>query len=151
MVVLVYNPHTRLSCQSGRYYHIQYSLLCFGPRFVMKYVYFNLGKIPKWHDRDRIVVEFATTYAVSAYHHCSCEFESRSSSAYSSCHYVIVCQWLATGRWFSPGTPISSTNKTDIAEILLKVVFFLGCLQMIHHMVIPRSYKLNYKSWSRWT
>jgi hypothetical protein len=47
MVVLVYNPHTRLSCQSGRYYHIQYSLLCFGPRFVMKYVYFNLGKIPK--------------------------------------------------------------------------------------------------------
>jgi hypothetical protein len=29
-----------------------------------------------------------------------------------------------TGRWFSPGTPVSSTNKTDsdyIAEILLKV------------------------------
>ena len=36
-----------------------------------------------------------------------------------------VCQWLATGRWFSLGTPISSTNKTyrhDMAEILLKVV-----------------------------
>jgi hypothetical protein len=34
-----------------------------------------------------------------------------------------VCQWLATGRWFSPGPPVSSTNKTDrrdIAEILLK-------------------------------
>jgi len=31
---------------------------------------------------------------------------------------------LAAGRWFSPGTPISTTNKThrhDIAEILLKV------------------------------
>ena len=30
-----------------------------------------------------------------------------------------------SGRWFSPGTPVSSTNKTDrhdIAEILLKVV-----------------------------
>jgi len=27
-----------------------------------------------------------------------------------------------TGRWFSPGTPVSSTNKTDeITEILLKV------------------------------
>jgi hypothetical protein len=28
------------------------------------------------------------------------------------------------GRWFSPGTPVSSTNKTDqhdITEILLKV------------------------------
>jgi hypothetical protein len=35
-----------------------------------------------------------------------------------------VCQLLAHGRWFSPGTPASSTTKTgrhDIAEILLKV------------------------------
>ena len=35
-----------------------------------------------------------------------------------------VCQWLATSRWFSPGTPVSSTSKTDrhdITEILLKV------------------------------
>jgi hypothetical protein len=30
---------------------------------------------------------------------------------------------IATGRWFSPGTPVSSTNNTDprdIAEILSK-------------------------------
>jgi hypothetical protein len=36
-----------------------------------------------------------------------------------------VAQLLAHGRWFSPGTPASSTTKTgrhDIAEILLKVV-----------------------------
>jgi hypothetical protein len=36
-----------------------------------------------------------------------------------------VYQLLAHGRWFSPGTPASSTTKTgrhDIAEILLKVV-----------------------------
>jgi hypothetical protein len=35
-----------------------------------------------------------------------------------------VCQWLVRGRWFSPCTPVSSTNKTDhhdITEILLKV------------------------------
>jgi hypothetical protein len=35
-----------------------------------------------------------------------------------------VYQLLVQGRWFSPGTPASSTNKTgchDIAEILLKV------------------------------
>jgi hypothetical protein len=35
-----------------------------------------------------------------------------------------VCQWLATGRWLSPGTQLSSTNKIDrhgITEILLKV------------------------------
>jgi hypothetical protein len=32
-----------------------------------------------------------------------------------------VCQWLATGRGFSPGPPVSSANKTDrhdITEIL---------------------------------
>ncbi len=36
-----------------------------------------------------------------------------------------VYQLLAHGRWFSPGTPASSTTNTgrhDIAEILLKVV-----------------------------
>jgi hypothetical protein len=35
-----------------------------------------------------------------------------------------VYQLLAHGRWFSPGTPASSTTETDrhdIAEILLKV------------------------------
>ena len=35
-----------------------------------------------------------------------------------------VCQWLVTGLWFSPGTLVSSTTKTDcndITEILLKV------------------------------
>ena len=62
-------------------------------------------------------------YAISSYRHW-CEFESRSGQGVQ--HYVSdkVCQWLATGRWFSPGPPVSSTNKTDhhdIAEILLKV------------------------------
>jgi hypothetical protein len=44
---------------------------------------------------------------------------------YSIQHYVIkFLHWLATGQWFSPGTTVSSTNKTerhDITEILLKV------------------------------
>ena len=37
---------------------------------------------------------------------------------------VTMGQLLAHGRWFSPGTPASSTTKTgrhDIAELLLKV------------------------------
>jgi hypothetical protein len=36
-----------------------------------------------------------------------------------------ICQWIATGAWFTPDTPVSSTNKTDchdIVEILLKVM-----------------------------
>ena len=37
---------------------------------------------------------------------------------------IKVCQWLVAGLWFSPGTPVSTTIKTDhhnITEILLKV------------------------------
>ena len=70
--------------------------------------------------RDRMVVGFTTTYPISAYHHWCCEFQSRSGRGVQ--HQV--CQRLVTGRWFCPGPPVSSTNKTDrhdIAEILLKV------------------------------
>jgi len=67
-----------------------------------------------------MVVRCTTTYAISAYHHWCCEFESRSGRGVQPlCDKV--CQWLATGRWFIPD---SSTNKTDhhtITEILLKV------------------------------
>jgi len=48
-----------------------------------------------------------------------------------------VYQLLAQGRWFSPGTPASSTTKTglhDIAEILLKVA--LNTKIQIHMVVL---------------
>jgi hypothetical protein len=38
-----------------------------------------------------------------------------------------ACQILVAGWWFSPGTQVSSTNKTDrhdITEILLKGLVF---------------------------
>ena len=46
-----------------------------------------------------------------------------------------VCQWLAEGRWFSPGPPVSATNKTnghDITEILLKVALSILTLVQIN-------------------
>jgi hypothetical protein len=30
---------------------------------------------------------------------------------------IVCCQWLVTGWWFSPGTPVSPTNKTDCHDI----------------------------------
>ena len=62
--------------------------------------------------------------AISAYHHLCCEFESCSGGVLNTTLCDRVCQWLATGRWFSSGTPVYSTNITDrhsITEILLKV------------------------------
>jgi hypothetical protein len=58
---------------------------------------------------------------------------------YSIQHYVInVCQWLTIGQRFSPGTPVSFTNKTDrydIVEILLN-----GTLNTIH---LNQTYSLD--------
>jgi len=48
-----------------------------------------------------------------------------------------VCQWVAAGRWFSPGTPVSSINKThrqDITQILLKVA--LSTINQPNHLYI---------------
>ena len=61
------------------------------------------------------LVGFTTTYAISAYHHQRCEFESRSGKMYLIQHYVIkfVSDFVA-GHWFFPGTLVSSTNKTDL-------------------------------------
>jgi len=62
-----------------------------------------------------------------------------------------VCQWLATGRWFSPGTPVSSTNKTDrhdITEIVLKVALNTT-KQTIHRIQYTIYIKLYlHKFWS---
>jgi hypothetical protein len=71
----------------------------------------------------RTVVGFTTTYAISAYHHWCCEFESRLGRGVQ--HYVIkfVSELRQVGG-FLRFHPVSSTNETDrhdITEILLKV------------------------------
>jgi hypothetical protein len=57
-----------------------------------------------------------------------------------------VYQLLADGRWFSPGTLVSSTNKTDlrdITEILLKVALNTITITPNSYACIG-SYKSNY-------
>jgi hypothetical protein len=71
-----------------------------------------------------MVVGFTTTCTLSAYHHLHCELETHSwQGVLDTTLWDEVCQWLVTGSWFSPGTLVSSTNKTerqDISEIVLK-------------------------------
>ena len=45
------------------------------------------SKMGGCHCSNCMVVEFTTTYAISAYHHCCCEFESQSGRGVQ--HYVI--------------------------------------------------------------
>jgi hypothetical protein len=69
---------------------------------------------------DRMVGGFTTTYAISAYHHWCCGFESRSRRGIQ--HHVI--KFVSYLRQVGGFHPVSSTNKTDrhdITEILLKV------------------------------
>jgi hypothetical protein len=69
---------------------------------------------------------------MSYFHYWLCDVKSRSCRGVLDTTLCVldttlcdkVCQWLEAGRWFSLGTPVSSTNKTDshdITKILLKV------------------------------
>ena len=87
--------------------------------------------------------------------------------------YDKVCQWLATDRWFSLGTPVSSTNENnwhDITEILLKVAlntialtltpefakwcflalsYTLNRLEILKLAVIQVKFCINKNSWNQ--
>ena len=50
-----------------------------------------------------------------------------------------VCLLLAAGWWFSPGTPVSFTNKTErheITEILLNVALNTNTLYTYSHRIL---------------
>ena len=90
------------------------------------------------HRCDCMVVSFITTYEISVYYHWSCEFETCSLW---DVRHTTLCdsQWLSTDQWFSPGTLVSSTNKTDrhdITEILLKVALNTISHQAIYLMAV---------------
>ena len=99
-------------------------------------------------DHDRMVVGFTTTCA----NHCLSPLKLWVRTAFmlrctSIQHYVKHIQWLVTGRWFSPGTPVSSTNKTDrhdITEILLKVALNTITLTTIQNTWITYHQSMYY-------
>ena len=76
---------------------------------------------------DHMVVGFAITYAISAYHHWSSKFESRTWLGVLDITFCdTVYQWHA----------VSFTNNTDshdIADILLKVALNTMTLTLEHH------------------
>ena len=79
-----------------------------------------------YHHRgcDCMLVGFTTTYAISAYHHQLCEFESRSGELYLIHHYVIKFVsdlWQVHGILQVLQFPSPIKNLQHITEILLKV------------------------------
>ena len=56
-----------------------------------------------------------------------------------------VCQWLAAGRWFSLGTLVCSTNKTDchdIAEILWNIMW-----NFCNQCLFPLKMSIRFSPW----
>jgi hypothetical protein len=126
-----------VSCIFSDHVHFQVVLLSTGWKWHNKnmFTYMDQWK-PLWNALKSlsscIVIFRINEYKISLYKNCS-------SSNINSCHTHIwvwiplsrgvlnttlcdkVCQWLVAGWWFCPGTPVSSTNKTDhhgITEIL---------------------------------
>ena len=92
------------------------SIITFVPILEQKLNYlFQMEKSVPITTNDCMVVGFTITYVISAYHHW-CELELciwHGLLDTTLCDKV--CQWLATGRWFSPGTlfppPIKLTER----------------------------------------
>jgi len=105
------NNHSRIPSMNNTYQesvskHRLYCLWCSRLKQFISYAFlvFLLG--------------FTTTYSIKVVSSRSC----RGVLYTTLCDKV--CQRVSTGRWFSPDTLLSSTNKTDhhdIAKILLKV------------------------------
>jgi hypothetical protein len=120
-----HSPNTRYVSQNNRKAFYEE----FTSHIEQKVSYFYSSVFPLCSMPGAVVVaivwllNFTTTCAISAYHHNSWEFEHRSwRGVPDTTVCYTICQLLATGRWFTPGNPVSSTNKTDrhdIAEIVL--------------------------------
>jgi len=48
-----------------------------------------------------------------------------------------VCQWLATGRWFSPVSSSSNTDRHEITEILFKVALSTTTQALKYDSILP--------------
>ena len=112
--------------------------------FNMIFSYFSRNRC------DRILFGFTTTCGIRAYHHVRqrCEFESRSwRDVLDTTLCDKVCQWVAAGLWFSPGTPVYSKTKTNchvITEILLKVALNTITPSIFFHCLCHDSVKSSH-------
>ena len=109
---------------------------------------------------DRMVVGFTTSFAISVYHHWSCDFEYHSGEVYSIQHYVIEffsdsdLRQVSGFLWALQFPPPTKTDRHDITKIPLKVVLNTTTLTLLKEC-ITRPKNINqlgqFKSIFVWT
>jgi hypothetical protein len=85
----------------------------------MKHIYIIIthNTIKDRRCRDRMIVGFTTTYISNQFLSQLMLWVRISTRTRCTTLCDKVCQWLATGRWFSPVPPVSFTNTTDRHDI----------------------------------
>jgi len=101
-----------MQCQSHNYYSVTWSSK-------------TQNNITSHCGHDPMVVGFTTTCSISAYHHCSCEFECHSWEVYSIQHYMYVIKFVSYLRQVSgflrvlrstPSIKLPSRYNSNIVE-----------------------------------
>ena len=102
------------------------------------------------HGRDRMVVGFITTYAISAYHHLCCDFESHSGEVYAIQQYVIkflsdlrqVGGFLRVLR-FPPPIKLTATITEILLKLALNTITFPPLLTILIALIQNKSPKVT--------
>ena len=89
---------------------------------------------------DHMVVGFTATYAISYYHHSSCEFESDHSEVYSIQRYVIKCVNLSS-KCHPPRNVMSGTMM--ILFVRLLHLYFVFSIYVLINVRCPDEVFIN--------
>ena len=90
---------------------------------------------------------YPVSYLFGINHHYRCGLEPRSCRGLLNTRLCdTVCQWLTTGRLFSPSTPVSPTNIIlDIIEIWLKMALSIIKLNQPLKGMYLKSYQYKWR------
>ena len=100
-------------------------------RFSFIFRYFQVVQVSQ-------MFRLTTTYAIGAYQHQHCEFESRSGEMYSIQHYVInfVSDLRQVSGILRYSGLLNKTDHHDITELLLKVPLIINVSFLVLKILI---------------
>ena len=79
--------------------------------------------------RYYVIGQISLKYNAYSFKQCNSSWDKTKT------HQKNACQWLATGRWFSPVSSTYKISHHDITEILLKVAFSTFTFTLTHLLV----------------